>query len=392
MEIAHGNPPEIPMCKQLARFALFICSLMLLSPAHAAEGSAHRFATRSGLNFYAGADVTVSEPGQTVFAAGGRVRIEGQDIGEIFAAGGGVTLTDLVTNRVIAAGADVDIGGTVTGSVIATGGDVNILAGSKIGGDAVLTGGEITFDGNVAGDLVASGGQINVAGTVTGDARLRGGRITLQPGTTIEGNLIYRSRNELALPEGVRVAGTVTREGDGDSSMAGMFGALLFAVIVGIFFGTLVLLFMTAVVLALFGRQVARASDVVGERPLQSLGIGMLVMMGLPFAMVVMVITIIGIPLAILTAALGLLLGAAGLVVAAHWTGMKLRAAITHASAPMSYLRTLGWTVLGLLLFSLVGIVPFIGNVAQFFAVITGFGALLLALMRRSDETPMAMP
>ena len=359
-----------------------------LAPAHSAlaadvDGASSRhFATRSGLHFYAGDEVTVTAPADTVFAAGGSIAVESKDVAEIIAAGGEVNLADVVTNRIIAAGGDVTIGGAITKSLIAAGGEITVRPGSKIGGDVILAGGEVNCDGDVGGDFTASGGSLTVSGRIAGDATLRAGEIVLRPGTKIAGNLNYRSEDELTIPEGVTVAGTVTRlAGDDSWEMDFSIGNIVAGILLALLAGIVALFIFSSAVLALFSRQIDQASRIVSEQPLQSLGLGVLLVIALPVTVLILMITIVGIPLGLFTLAVGGILGGLGIVVAAYWIGMKLRRVAAGDGTKPRFLVLLGWTLLGLVLFCLVGLMPIVGNLAQFFALVTGFGAFVLAML-----------
>lgn len=374
-------------------FVLGFVLLAMSGPASSAfaqdaEQGAH-FATRSGLHFYAGGDVNVTTPATTVFATGGDIKINGNDIGEIFAAGGEISLLDIVTNRVIAAAGQIDISGTITKSVIAAGGAVDIRKGSKIDGDVVVGANRLNFDGDVGGDFIAAAHTITLAGHILGDVTLRGRTMTLLPGTRIDGDLTYRSRDELVIPEGVRIAGTVTREGNmWSADVSGLFGVLT-AVAVAFFCAIFALLILASVALALLGRPLANAAAIISARPLGSIGIGIVLAMVLPFVATILMLTIIGIPLGLLVlAAYGILFGL-GFIVAAYGIGLKLRAMTGPRDVPPRYLAALGWTLLGLFVFAFIGAVPLIGNIVQFFAVVAGFGALILS-MTGDRKTPLA--
>ncbi len=345
------------------------------------EGTRH-FATRSGMHFYAGEDVTVTAPADILFAAGASIDVESKDIAEIVAAGGDVDLADVATNRIIAAGGDVTIGGTITKSLIAAGGNVAVREGTKIGGDAILAGGNVEFAGDMDGELAASGGSITVGGRIGGDATLRAREITLRPGTTIGGNLSYSSRGELKIPEGVQIAGTVTRMGEAESwNVDVSFGKIIAGFLMALIGAIIALFIFSGVVLALFSRQIEKAAHVVSDQPLQSLGLGVLLTVALPVSVLILVITIIGIPLGLFTLATGGILAGLGIVVAAYWTGMTMRRAVAHDEAKPHFAVLLGWTLLGLVTFCLVGLMPFVGNLAQIVALMTGFGALVLSFM-----------
>lgn len=351
-----------------------------------AEDAVNHFATRSGLHFYAGGNVDVSEPGESVFAVGGDVKVQSKDIGEIIAAGGDVDLIDVVANRIIVAGGDVEISGTITKSVVAAGGEVKIRPGTTIGGDAVLAGGEVVLAGDVAGDLVASGGTVTVSGHVGGDAILRGGKIVFMPGASIAGNLTYHGRDTFKVPDGVTIGGTVstdpvkTRErwSPGTGFFAGVFVIMFVIMLVGI----VVVFFCAVVAMAVFRRQIDHAAALVTDQPLQSLGLGMLLAIAFPMTIVILLITIIGIPFSLLLMVVGSVLTVLGVIVAAYWIGMKFRDALSDEQGPPEYFPALGWTLAGLVLFSVVGLLPGVGTMAQFFALTAGYGALVLSFLQ----------
>lgn len=376
------------MSKLVTPFRLIAAGLLMVlaSAAMAADHDLRHYATRSGLHFYAGGDVDVTEAADTAFAAGGEVTVASKVVGEVIAAGGQVEVKDTATGRIIAAGGQVEIRNTTAKDVIAAGGHVELLL-SKIQKDAILSGGTVKIiDGDIGGDLIATGGTIELGGTFGGDVTARGGNIKLAPNTKIAGNLIYATSKELKLPEGAHVTGTIIRKEwkDGESWMGDFgFGKMIAVAVVAMLGFGAALLILAGVVLAFFAPQVNRAAATVTEQPLQSLGLGVLLAIALPVTMVVLMITIIGIPLGLfILAVFGVLFGL-GIVVAAYWLGMKLRDVMTHDASTPRYVAALGWTLLGLLAFTLVGIIPLVGNLAQFFALVTGFGAFILASTRQ---------
>jgi cytoskeletal protein CcmA (bactofilin family) len=353
------------------------------------DGENLHLATKSGLHFYAGGEIDVTEPAASLFAAGGRIDVDSKNIGEMITAGGKITLRDVATDRVIAAGGKVEINGVINKSLIATGGRVMVGEGSKISGDVILTGGKLSLKGDVGGDLIATGGKVDIAARIEGDATLRAREIELAPGTRIAGKLTYSSSTELQIPAGVEVVGTVARQDwDGGRSWGGHFsiGNMIVAAILAVL-GTMVALFLfAAIILLFFTPQIDRASAAITTQPLQSLGLGALLVIVLPVTAIILFITLIGIPLGLFAlAAYGVLFGL-GIIVAAHWTGLKARRLATGNQDMPAYGARLAWTFVGLVLFSIVGLVPIIGNLAQFFALITGFGAFILAIT--ANNTP----
>ncbi len=297
--------------------------------------------------------------------------------------GGDVSVRNVITDRAVISGGNVEISGTINKHLIAAGGRVDVEDNTQVFGDVVIAGGRVSFEGDVVGDFIAVGGDVELSGSVGGNANIRSSNIDIADGTTIAGTLTYSSPSELRLDPSVTVTGSIVREewrGDRDSFMEDLGLGKIIAFAVTALVATLAALFVfSAVVMAIFSRHFDKANGVANAQPLQSFGLGVLVAVMLPTAAVILLVTIIGIPLGLFAiAAFAVLLGL-GLVVAAYWTGLKVRGLIkSDAENPRMWGR-LGWMFVGLVLFALIGLIPILGNLVQFLAVVTGAGAFILA-------------
>lgn len=342
------------------------------------------FSTSSGLHLYAGGEIEVTEPADEIFAAGGEVEIDSRVSSAMTVVGGDVSLRDIVTDRAIAAGGNVEISGTINKNLIAVGGRVDVEDGTRVTGDVVLAGGDVSFDGEMGGDFIAAGGEVELSGLVGGNARIRATTIELTPGTVITGSLTYSSPTELHIGPGVTVDGVITREawsGDDEEFLEDIGFGKIIAFAVTAMIATLAALFVfAAVVMAIFSTHFDRANGVMTAQPLQSFGLGVLLAIGLPTSAVILFVTIIGIPLGLFAIAAFAVLFGLGVIVAAYWAGLKLRG-LTKAGdeAPTIWPR-LGWMLAGLVVFAVVGMVPVLGNLAQFLVIVTGFGAFVMAM------------
>jgi hypothetical protein len=124
------------------------------------------------------------------------------------------------------------------------------------------------------------------------------------------------------------------------------------------------------------------------QRPWQSFGLGLVVLVGVPMACMLVAVTLVGIPLAVCVLALyvfGILLAwpAVGLLL-----GTQL-AALANADRPLPVLANLA---VGLIALHLVTHVPFIGPLAGLCSIILGLGMLAQAVRRwrRTSEYPRA--
>ncbi len=353
------------------------------------------FATSSGLHFYAGGEVDVTGSAEDLFVAGGEVKVDSSVNAAMTVVGGDVSVRDVTTDRAVISGGNVEISGTIHKHLIAAGGRVDVEGGTQVFGDVVIAGGRVSFDGDVDGDFIAVGGDVELSGRVGGNANIRSSNIDIADGTTIAGTLTYSSPTELRLEPGVIVSGSIVRKewrGDEDSFFDDMGLGKIIAFAVTALLATLAALFVfSAVVMAIFSKQFDRANGVVNVQPLQSFGLGVLMAVMLPAAAVILLVTIIGIPLGLFAmAAFAVLLGL-GLVVAAYWTGLKVRGAITAGTETPKMWSRLGWMFAGLVLFALVGLIPILGNLVQFLAVVTGAGAFVLAASGDGQKQPEAV-
>ena len=343
--------------------------------------------------FRAGGLVNLTDPvAGDAFLAGGQVATAGQVSGDLVAVGGEVSVGGSVGDDLYAAGGDVKVDAMVTGNARVVGGDVAVGPATVIAGSATLTGGRVNFEGNSHGNLQVSGGTVAIAGVVHGDAEVRSEELVIGPETQIGGRLVYRGPSAPVVPEGAVIAGGVEfHEVSHGSTMHGDHGPVWGAVHwVGSALWFAGVFFVGALFLILFPGLSSRAADTIGRDPLRSLGLGLAVLVCVPFVAVVLLITIIGIPLALLLVPLYLLLLFLGWIVAALFIGQRGLAAVRGAGP-----ATTGWRLLALLLalvaLSLVRHVPVVGGLIGCLALVTGIGALVWQGWARREGAPAAV-
>jgi len=139
-----------------------------------------------------------------------------------------------------------------------------------------------------------------------------------------------------------------------------------------------------------FPRYSTRAADWIGREPLRSLGLGFVVLFCLPILCVLLLVTIIGIPLALIVGALYVLLLFLGWITAALFLARKGLQQF-RTSQPMTTGVQLGALAAAIVTLWLVGHLPLVGGWIRFAALVFGIGALVWqGWPRRSPETPAA--
>jgi len=309
--------------------------------------------------------------------AGGRVSVASEVKGDLVVAGGELSLGGAVDDDLYAAGGTVQLDAIVSGNARVAGGEVTVGPATVVAGALTLTGGRVQFDGNSHGYLSASGGSVRVNGEVHGDVEVRAEELEIGPDARIGGRLVYRGPVAPVVPEGAVIAGGVEFHEQGarhwlDESrprvLESRHGVGSVAWLVGVFIAA-------SLCLLLFPRFLREAGATVGRRPWQSLGLGLAILVCVPFVGVVLLITIIGIPLALLLVPLYLLVLFLGWITVAQFIAQRGLEALRPGRP-----STLAWQLLAMFLalvaLWLVRQLPFAGGLIGFVALLAGIGAL----------------
>jgi cytoskeletal protein CcmA (bactofilin family) len=273
-------------------------------------------------------------------------------------------------------GDKVIFGGTYTlksdesldGSLIIFGGAVSLEKGSKVGGDVVLTGGSLEVSGTIDGSITAIGGTVNLndSAVVDGDINSVGAILKKADGAKVEGNISNQAQGDFHLPVVPAVPGAVINNFDFDP-----IGNFLWAI-----FKAIVVAALAALIVMFAPKPAERVASAVTTQPVQSGLFGLLTAVVAPGIILILSITLILIPLALIGA---LLLGVAvlfGWIAIGMEVGKKMADMFkTTWTPPVS--AGLGTLVLGLIL-SAAQVIPCIGWIFPSIVAIFAVGAVLI--------------
>ena len=220
-----------------------------------------------------------------------------------------------------------------SGDVMRVGSDIHVGRDEVVRGSVSAIGGDVTVDGHVEGDVSAIRGDVYLSSTarVDGDVVSAGGQIHEEPGATVSGQRVT------AIP-GSRIKRLHRYTHDESDRLVGSVVATLVWLII--------LLGVGRAIAQLAPERTAAAIQTLQRVPLQSLGIGGLILaliipsvIALSLVVAFLCITIIGIPLA-LAALLGyglffVVFGVWGYVVGAGAIGGVIVQRRTGASAAL---------------------------------------------------------
>ncbi len=321
--------------------------------------------------------VTDSVAGDVILA-GQDLSFSGATGGDYLGAGGKQIISGRIHGSVRAAGGDIRISSTVDRNATIAGGRVTIDSLGVIGRSAYLVGGTVEVDGAINDALQVGGGTVILNGRIGQNVEVHAGTLRIGPNAEIGGNLRYRVPQEAVhIDPSARILGTVTAL----PVPQGRGGWFIFKIL-----WTIGFLIAGAVVASLIPRFVMAAATLVRTRPVRSGLMGMVWIIVVPIVVAILAVTVIGLPLALLTAAIYAALLYLGRGVIAVWLGQRILGArmsmgTERRNAVMSFL-------VGGLILVILGFIPFIGSFLIAIATVLGVGAILQQIrMLRSSET-----
>ncbi len=240
-------------------------------------------------------------------------------------------------------------------SVVKIGESITIPQGADVK-DVVSVGGSVTVYGQVQGDVVSVGGSVYLKDTaeVGGDAVSVGGKIMREPGAIARGEIVEVS--------GVGISPAVSYFTRGGIAQGISYSSLITAI------GFIIL---AIILVAMFTPQLGRVSGVLEGDLLKNFLIGVVIALLFFPIIIALLLSIVGI---VLIPAWIILVGAAalfGYIAAAHILGKKTLHALRLMDKSM-----LTETVVGIVLLSIVGLVPVGGFVIKVIAALCGLGGV----------------
>jgi hypothetical protein len=303
--------------------------------------------------------------------------------GDVFRSGKNVEITGVVNGDVYAFGERVFISGVVNGDVIAAG-SVVIISG-RVSEDVRAAGGRVEISADIGNDLTAAGGEVHVSGDSTifdgamlagqtvalsgsaGYAKLAGENISVNG--NVNGDLVYWSGNEAQFGEDANVAGATTRnEGhkvekkdQQEASKAWMIGSTVVGIVTSLISGL--------IILWLLPQLTKKGGLILARNPLRAFGWGIIFNIAMVFITLVLVMTLIGIPLAIISTIVWILYMYLSRVFVFVAIGMKVSEMLNTKS------RLGAQMIFGLLVYYVLTLIPVIGGITKFVTAFAGAGA-----------------
>lgn len=374
----------------LSRARVVLCS-MLLGASLASAGAAVALDFKSGERVEAGGRFA-----DALFAAGREVDINLTSSDDVFAAGRDIRVRQVSGDHLLMAAAtatfeagearDVILfagdarftGGKITDDLVATAGVLRLDRTFSVGGSALISGGRIEVESPVGGALVVKGDTVRIDAPVRGSVDVTAEHLVVGPNARITGSLSYSAQIVDISPSATVTGQEIARPREGPDASKGVIadviGAVTLAALIFVVGGALLVL----VAVSAFPNLMDRAAARIDNRPIDAMGVGALLLLFGPAIIVLLLVSLVGLPLGLLVAAIYLAAAPLALATTVYWAGMKARrtAARGRALQPADGWARLGWSVLAIGAMCLIGAIPVVGGAVWLVVFVIGLGAL----------------
>lgn len=262
--------------------------------------------------------------------------------------------------------------GDTVESLLSLGCNVSIEQGATVSGDLAAFGGNVAIAGAVGGNIASFGGNISLAETavVNGEITHFGGNVSRAPGAVVQGGIngVGRDFGTLIRPV-APIAPIAPAAPVGPFSNVFDFGWNL----VGGFITALAFAALGALVVIFAPEPTRRVGNAVQAKPLNVAGVGCLTYIVLPILMVLLIITLIGIPVALILGLAAFVAWLFGWIAIGYMTGEK----ILQAFKARDVLPVVA-VIVGVIILTLLSQIWFVGWLVSFVGGLLGIGATVL--------------
>ncbi|NMC36504.1 polymer-forming cytoskeletal protein [Candidatus Beckwithbacteria bacterium] len=352
---------------KISQIIIAIVLLLLPSPVAAQNVAAQMETTQENTHegiFLEGAK-SVHVIGKTItddaYLGGGDVYIDSVVQGDLLVAGGKVEIQGVVEQDVRVLGGTVSINGEVLGNVTALGGQIRIGSNAHLHRSLVVAAGQTEIFGQIDGKVVVAAGSVLADSLGQDNWDITAQTITVEPDFSAK-SLTYRSPNKATIAPQASISGEIRYIPDqlyrykfnpvrvhnvgriiNQVFMVGRAIEAMFALVLGL------------ILLKIFPKQFGDMLSTLELNYVHLFGKGLLILIVIPLLIALLVITILGIPFAIITALL-------------YWVLLFLAKILGSLLVGRFLLQSLGlgerrgWALItGIIVYLLLGFMPVIG-------------------------------
>lgn len=331
------------------------------------------------------------------FATGGSVEISGTVNGDVYIFAEQITIDGLVNGDLLCCGGSIDISGKIAhncrilgGQVLISGeigknvtvvsGNLQLLSSAFLAGNLVATAGNVDLAANIGSDATILASNLRVSSQINNDLQGYVGQMRITSRAVIGRNLDYRSNNPAWIEAGATIRGTTTYHPSfvhelvkGTWIQSLLVGSKIIAILMNFIYT-----FVIGVILVkIFPKNLESALYELKKHPLKSFSYGLMLLILLPLASLLMLMTILGIPFALTLIALNIIGFYTAKVYCIFWASNWIfgRFRMKASRLPSFFL--------GLVIYFCLTPIPVFGTILAFAFMLLGLGAGVLSQGKR---------
>lgn len=311
-----------------------------------------------------GRTVMSGKVSEDMYAVGATVTINGEIGADVSLLAGTSYLHASVTDDVRVVAGEVTIADSVGGDVFVIAGSLTILSTAHVAGDIFFFGGDLKIDGPVEGSLYGSASRVNIGSQIAGDIDMTASAgLTLADTATIGGSITYTSLVPLTRGQDTQIGGSVQK----NDFAAVTTREKVRDVLIPIF----ITLFATLSLYLLFKRNIEKVVTSIDHNFARSFMIGSLVIFAGPVISLLLMVTVLGLFVGLLTFSALLMVYIVGIALVSVVLGSFLLKFVTNELSV-----TLPSILLGVLSVQLLLLIPVLGPLAIYIVFALTVGAV----------------
>jgi len=344
--------------------------------------------TKTGDSVYIAKDEIVSG---NLYVAGKTITVDGVVSGDLIAAAQTIIVNGQVDGDIIAVAQDININGNSGGNIRVAGSSViingeatrniNVFASnititnqSRVGWDALLMGANIQMRGIIDGNLSGGSDQLLISGKIGGNVNVKlsdnylSQGLIISPETIINGDLNYTSKNTANISDQANIAGKTELRSptiEKDSAFIAYLWKTLFKIFASFLIGLVLIFLLTK----LTQKVLTFSQDSLSKIFIFGLSATLIV----PPISILLALTIIGLPLALILFAFWLIM----IYLAPIFTAILLGQFIIKKSVNKELKNNFWPLLIGIVILFLLFSIPFVGWILNLIAIFFGLGKLI---------------
>lgn len=317
-----------------------------------------------------------------LYVLGGQVFIDGTINGDVLVAAGSVEVSGVVTNDVRLLAGQALVTGKIGRNLTGVAATIELGPSAEIGRSAVIVSGNADVESRIRNNVRLYSSNVRISDQIDGKVIAYVGQLRLTSKVIIGGALEYWSNKNALIDPNAQIKGGVVHHPSffydlfHSKLLKGLrIGSKLAALMMNLFYSFVIGLIM----IRYFPQRVEQTIQTLNQKPAQSLVAGIVLLFLLPIIMLMLIITILGVPFALTLLSLTVVGFYTAKILSILWMS-------THIFRKFEYKKHKRlYFAFGLIVYFIVTLIPYVGTIITIAALLFGIGG---AALGKIEKTP----